>query len=603
MTVKCASSRLLRVGGHNFQRLSRKSQIASWMHTSSWLRSSPSASESPELETEKKLSYHCEVGTTPLNNRTLGKCINRAAASSGDKVAYTFVESNRSFTFGEFREHVDRCAKGLLAAGLSKGDTLLIFAPNIPNWLLIFAACSKLGVVSASVHPAYSKPEFFNAIEKVKPKAIFIPDEFKTIKFYGNLCKWIPELATSSPGQLSSAQFPSIKTVIVESEKTLPGTVNMKEISQGGNADLEAAEAKVGCDDPLTVIFTSGTTGSAKAASLIHHGFINNCQIVTDIMVRTEDQPCIMNPLPLFHVFGLLSATIPILSDYRTIFPAIGYDQIAIMKSIQDYKCTRMTGSPTMFIDLINHPERSKYDMSSLVYCTMGGSICTTETRKLVEETFGCLSLTGYGSTETSTVCSLIRPDDPPEKRMVSVGRPLPHVEMKIADPETGVEVPCNETGEVWIRGFNIFNGYLGEEAKTKDVITPSRWYRSGDIGTMDDEGYFNIVGRLKDLIIRGGENIHPIDVEVELDSHPAVEESHVIGVPDKRLGEEVCAVIVLRDGAEASPEELRAYLKDKVAYFKIPKYFLFELDVPKTAIGKAQKNKMREAATKKLGL
>lgn len=524
-----------------------------------------------------------------------------------DEQAYVFVEEGKEFTFGEYKYTVDQCAKGLLSMGFRKGDSLMIFCPNTTSWWIIFSACARIGVMSASVHPGYSKQEFFNAMDKVKAKAIFIPEKFKTLHFYQNLCKWIPEITTSAPGQVCSKQHPNLTMVICDANRPLPGTVHVSEVFAGGNANLQAVEAEMCCDDPLTVIFTSGTTGAAKAACLTHHSFINNVRIAHRNLTAgdTEASTKLLCPLPFFHVFGLLNMFHPLISHTPTIVPAVGYDQLQTMKAIHEYRCTQMSGSPTMYIDLLNHPERSKYDLSSMKRCIMGGAICTPEIRQQVEENFGneTMALIGYGSTETSTVATSIKPTDPPKKRLQTVGKPIAHTEIKIANPETGVELPCGETGEIWIRGFNIFSGYIDEEAKTKEVLTSTRWYRSGDIGTMDSEGFIYVVGRLKDLIIRGGENVHPIDIEIELDAHPAVEQSQVVGVPDKRMGEEICAFVSLKENKNATAEELRDFLKGKIAYFKIPKYFLFEHDLPKTAIGKVQKHKLREKAIEELGL
>ncbi|OQR70934.1 acyl-CoA synthetase family member 2 [Tropilaelaps mercedesae] len=607
-TIARLSTSTSAVGGLRIAAAARRTKdisataAARWIHSSKSLCSIPS----PVKEgSEKPLSYHCEVGKEPLVNWTFGRCINRAAAEAPDKLAYIFVEESKRFTFAEFHHAVEKCATGLLGMGLKKGDSFMIFCPNTANWWILFAACAKIGVLTASVHPGYSKQEFLNALDKVKVKAIFIPEKFKTLHFYENLCKWMPELAKSAPGQLSSARYPELRTVIVDSDHALPGTVNVNDVLAGDQVDLEAAESDTSCDDSLTVIFTSGTTGAAKAACLTHHSFINNMLLTNNTLHTTERSNLkVVSSLPFFHVFGLMNASIPLVSHGMTVFPSIGYDQVMLMKAIQEYGCTEMLGSPTMYVDLLNHPERPKYDLSSLKRCIMGGSICTTEMRRMVEEGFGgVVALAGYGATEVSTVATVLRESDPLEKRMHTVGKPLAHTEIKVANVNTGVEVPCGEAGEIWIRGFHLFRGYLGERNKTDEVLTSTRWYRTGDLGVMDADGFVSIVGRLKDLIIRGGENIHPIDIEVELDSHPAVAESHVVAVPDDRLGDEICAVVVLNDGHEISEEQLREHLKDKIAYYKMPKYFLFEYDVPKTAIGKAQKNKLRKIAVEKLGL
>lgn len=548
-------------------------------------------------------SYRCEPSEMRLSGETFGQHIDAAAAKWGDEVGWVFQQENQHITFANYKDDVDRVCKGLLSAGFTKGDTIAIWSPNTYNWVVLYGAMAKAGIISACVHPAYTTAEFEKVMTKVRFAGIFIPESFKVLKYYETLCAMIPELKDSNPGQLNCKKYPFLKTVIVDSDKALPGCINWQEILQGGNADIAEAERRVGMDDPVTIVFTSGTTGTPKAAMLSHHGFVNN-SIMYDHAAPDLQHTVLCSPLPFFHVFGMTTVLgLTVVRGNCSVVPCAGYDTKEILKSIHTYRCSQVAGAPTMITDMINHADFHKFDLSSLTKVVMGGNAVTPEMRKLAREKLKAHVWVGYGATETTTVSTLLTEKDPESKQSTTVGKPVGHVEVKIADPATGKETAINEPGEVWVRGHNIFLGYHNDEEKTKEVKAPCGWYKTGDLGKMDEDGYLSIIGRLKDMIIRGGENIYPIEIEEVLATHPAVNECHVIGVPDSRLSEQVCAWVVLKPNAKVTDEELQQYCKGRLSHFKIPKYFLYEADYPKTAIGKAQKNIMREIAAKKLGL
>ncbi|XP_064470321.1 medium-chain acyl-CoA ligase ACSF2, mitochondrial-like [Ornithodoros turicata] len=454
-------------------------------------------------------SYYFEPHTCTLMGNTFGDMINRAAAQWGGDVGWIFSKECKHITYGEYKNDVDKACRGLLAAGLQKGNPVALCSPNTYHWLVMYGALAKSGIVSACIHPSCTPSELETCLKKADCAGIYVPESFETIKYYQLLNDMIPELKNSPPGQLRSKR----------------GCINLRDIFDGGSSDIVEVEKNVSFDDPLTIIFTSGTTGTPKAAAISHHGFVNN--------------------VVAYH--------------YRNPF-----DRCAV---------------------------------------TMGGTVCTTDSRKLVGEKYNAAVVVGYGATETSTVACVAAYTDPEVKKMTTVGKPLPFTEAKIADPLTGKETSINEPGEVWIRGHNVFLGYYGEEAKTREVITPARWYKTGDIGTMDEDGYVTITGRSKDVVIRGGENVYPVEVEGVLNGHPDVHEAFVLGVPNERMGEELCAWIVPKESSNIKDEELREHCKGKISRFKTPKYFVHEREYPKTSIGKPKKQEMRTLAVKKLGL
>ncbi|XP_077522139.1 medium-chain acyl-CoA ligase ACSF2, mitochondrial-like [Amblyomma americanum] len=562
-----------------------------------------SLSSQPAAHKKLQSSYWLEPCTKPLSEDTLGTCIDVASQKWGDRQGWAFVQEEKLCTYADYKNQVDQLARGLLCAGFSKGDPLMIWSPSTFNWILMAGAAAKTGVLSASTHFGLTPPEFDKCLSAVDFKGIYIPRPFKTFNYYEMLCSLIPELKDSQPGQLSSKKYPSLRTVIIDSDQQVPGCVSLQELMRGGEADLQAAQETVAASDPFTIVFTSGTTGAPKAAVLSHANFVNNV-LTYDQRAKLTQETVMCNPLPFFHVYGLsVVLARSLVLGAKAVVPAPAYDAAAVLRAIQDHRCTELCGSPTMFLDIINSPLRKQYDISSLQHGESGGNVVTPAVRNLVREKLNIGMRVGYGTTELTTAAMVTSSDDPIDKQLNTVGRPLPHLEVKIVDPATGSEVPVNSPGEVWGRGPNVFLGYYNNEQKTQEAMTPDGWYKTGDVGVMDEDGYVTIVSRLKDVVNRGGEKVYPTEVEELLHTHPAVQECHVIGVPDERLGEEVCAWIVLRADAKVTDEELTKHCQGKLSHFKIPRYFIYDAKVPKTPIGKPQKAQMRLLAAEKLGL
>lgn len=559
------------------------------------------SSSSPEKKTSS--SYWNAGCSKLLSPVTVGGHIDSAAQKWSDSVGWAFVQEEKECTFSQFKEQVDKLAQGLLSIGFSKGDTLAIWSPNTFNWVLMAGAMAKVGIISASIHFALTASEFEKCLNTVQFKGIYIAEPFKVFDYYEMLCSLVPELRNSKPGELDSKKYPFLKTVIADGDRKLPGCFSLRELAKGGKADLQAAQGAVSMDDPFTIVFTSGTTGNPKAAVLSHHSFVNNV-IALDDKLNFSPENIFCNPLPFFHVYGLsvvLGRTL--VPGIKSVVPSPSFDLAATLKAIQQHKCTDISGSPTMYVDMINSPLRQHYDISSLRIAETGGNIVTPAVRKLIREKLNIPVRVGYGASELTTATTLVSEHDPEDKQLHTVGRPLGYLELKIADPATGKEQPVDTPGEVWCRGHNVFLGYYNDEQKTKEAMTNAGWYKTGDVGVMDEDGFVTIVTRIKDVVIRGGENVFPGEVEDVLNTHPAIHESLVIGVPDERMGEELCAWIVLKEEAKVTDDGLKEYCKDKLTRFKIPRYFIYNPNVPRTPIGKPQKAKMRPLATEILGL
>lgn len=558
----------------------------------------------PEAQRRKlQFSHWFEPCTRPLSEDTLGTCIDNAAHKWGNRVGWAFMQEGGLCTYAEYKHQVDCLARGLLSAGFSKGDPLMIWSPSTFSWTLMAGAAAKAGVLSASTHFGLTPLEFEKCLTTVNFKGIYIPQPFKMFNYYEMLCSLIPELKDCPPGQLKSKKYPSLKTVIIDSDQSVPGCVSLRDMMQGGEADLQTAQKNVTAGDPFTIVFTSGTTGVPKAAVLSHSNFINNV-LMYDQRAKLTEETVMCNPLPFFHVYGLsvvLARTVVL--GAKAVVPAPAYDAAAVLKAIQEHRCTELYGSPTMFVDIINSPLRKQFDISSLRQGESGGNVVTPAIRSLVREKLHVNVRVGFGTSELTTAAIVTGNDDPDDKQLNTVGRPLPGLEVKIVDPNTGAVVPVGTPGEVWGRGPNVFLGYYNDEQKTKEAMTPDGFYKTGDVGVMDDEGFVTIVSRLKDVVNRGGEKVYPTEVEELFNTHPAVQECHIIGVPDERLGEEVCAWIVLKPDAKVTDGELKEHCKGKLSHFKIPRYFIYDAKVPKTPIGKPQKAQMRLLAAEKLGL
>jgi fatty-acyl-CoA synthase len=543
-----------------------------------------------------QISYDHGVSPKKLIGETIGAFFDRAVETWRDREALVVRQQNVRWSWGELGRRVDDLAAGLLALGLERGDRVGIWAPNRSEWTLAQFATAKAGLILVNVNPAYRRSELEYAMNKVECKALILAPALKT----SNYLEITDDL-------VKAKKLPHLQHIVrLGSEKT-PGMLNFDDVaSAGGNAErmkLADLGPKLQFDDAINIQFTSGTTGHPKGATLSHHNILNNGYFVAEgLKLTPADRLCI--PVPLYHCFGMVMGNLGCLTHGATmVYPAEAFDPLATLQAIAEERCTALYGVPTMFIAQLDHPEFAKFDLKSLRTGIMAGSPCPIEVMKKVQSQMHMSEVTiAYGMTETSPVSTQCATDDPVERRVSTVGQVLPHIEIKIVDPE-GKAVPRGETGEFCTRGYSVMKGYWNDAEKTKDAIDEAGWMRTGDLATMDEQGYVNIVGRLKDMVIRGGENVYPREIEEFLYSHPKIQDVQVIGVPDPRYGEEICAWIKLKAGQSATPEEIREFCKGQIAHYKIPRYIEFVPEFPMTITGKIQKFVMREQTIEKLGL
>ena len=503
---------------------------------------------------------------------------------------------NVRWTWGELGRRVDDLAAGLLSLGLDRGDRIGIWSPNRYEWTLAQFATAKAGLVLVNVNPAYRRAELEYAMNKVECKALILAPALKTSNYL--------EIASDL---VKAGKLPHLKHVVRLGPEKTPGMLNFDDVAHaGGNAEkMKLAElgAALQFDDAINIQFTSGTTGHPKGATLSHHNILNNGYFVGEgLKLTPDDRLCI--PVPLYHCFGMVMGNLGCLTHGSTmVYPAEAFDPLATLQAVSEERCTALYGVPTMFIAQLDHPEFAKFDLKSLRTGIMAGSPCPIEVMKKVQSHMNMSEVTiAYGMTETSPVSTQCATDDPVERRVSTVGQVLPHIEIKIVDAE-GKAVPRGETGEFCTRGYSVMKGYWNDAEKTAEAIDEAGWMHTGDLATMDEQGYVNIVGRLKDMVIRGGENVYPREIEEFLYRHPKIQDVQVIGVPDPRYGEEICAWIKLHDGKTATAEEIREFCKGEIAHYKIPRYIEFVPEFPMTITGKIQKFVMREETIKKLGL
>ncbi|KAF6727209.1 Acyl-CoA synthetase family member 2, mitochondrial [Oryzias melastigma] len=565
--------------------------------------------DGPPIVPTLTTSYAHGTSSTPMLYDTIGGMLQKSVERFPDKDAVVFVQDGVRKTFAQFQQEVDQAAAGLLALGLKKGDRLGMWGPNIYEWVLFQFATAKAGIILVSVNPAYQLQELEYALRKVGCKAVVCPTQFKTQKYCDMLRKICPEIDSSVPGDIQSARLPELRSVIVVDSRQ-PGMFHLDDVMQAAGSqhtrELQDLQKKIICDDPINIQFTSGTTGLPKGATLSHHNIVNNAYFVGK-RVGYDWKPLarVCVPVPLYHCFGSVGGGLVMAVHGTTIvFPSAGYDGKANIAAVESERCTFIYGTPTMYVDMVNQPDLRKYDLSSLEGGIMAGSPCPPElVRKVVSE-MGVKGITiGYGTTENSPVTFLASPTDNMERKAETIGYVLDHIEAKIVDPTTEQVVPLGMTGEIMIRGYCVMLEYWEDKVKTDECITKARWYKTGDIGSMDGYSYCKISGRSKDMIIRGGENIYPAEIEQFLHTHPKVKEAQVVGVQDARMGEEVCACIKLVDGQECTTEEIRDFCKGQVAHFKIPRYVLFVTGFPLTVTGKIQKHKLRAEAEGRLGI
>jgi len=552
-------------------------------------------------------SYDHGASSTRLLGRTIGQAFDQTAAQYADKEALVVLDQGVRWTWKELSQRVDALACGLLALGLEPGDRVGIWAPNCSEWTLTQFATAKAGLILVNINPAYRRAELEYALNKVECKALVLAPALKTSDYLAIVNDLAPELASSQPGALEAKALPYLKHVIRLGEAATAGMWNFADIAAMGRDQdrerLQGLSASLQFDDVINIQFTSGTTGYPKGASLTHQNILNNGYFVAEaIKLTDQDRLCI--PVPLYHCFGMVMGNLGCVTHGATmVYPSEAFEPLAVLQAVQDERCTGLYGVPTMFIAELDHPQFSTFDLSSLRTGIMAGSPCPVEVMKRVQAQMNMTEVTiAYGMTETSPVSTQSATDDPLERRVSTVGRVQPHVEIKIVDTE-GRVVPRGEIGEFCTRGYSVMNGYWNDEAKTHEAIDGAGWMHTGDLAVMDEEGYVNIVGRLKDMVIRGGENIYPREIEEFLYRHPKIQDVQVIGVPDKKYGEVLCAWVKLRDGEALTEEEVRDFCKGQIAHYKVPQYVRFVNEFPMTITGKIQKFVMREQTIEALGL
>ncbi|MGN6703129.1 MAG: AMP-binding protein [Burkholderiaceae bacterium] len=552
-------------------------------------------------------SYVSGTSDVPLIGETIGAYLDGVATRFPDEGALVVVHQNVRWTYREFRERAERLAAGLLKLGLEPGDRVGIWSQNCAEWVLTQFATAKAGLIMVNINPAYRRAELEYVLQKVQCRALILAPSFKSSDYLGMLRDVAPELTDCAPGELHSARLPELRQVIrLGSDKT-PGMLNFDDVSAPVSAEdlarLAAVSATLQFDDPINIQFTSGTTGSPKGATLTHHNILNNGYFIGEAMRLTErDVLCI--PVPLYHCFGMVLGNLACVTHGATmLYPGEGFDPKAVLEAVQAERCTGLHGVPTMFIAILDHPDFAQYDLSSLRTGIMAGSPCPAEVMARVIRLMHMDQITiAYGMTETSPVSFQSSVDDPVDLRVSTIGRVHPHLEVKIVDGD-GRVVPRGATGELLTRGYSVMLGYWGDEEKTREAIDAARWMHTGDLATIDENGYCRIVGRSKDMVIRGGENIYPREVEEFLYRHPKVQDVQCVGVPDPKYGEELCACIVLRAGMQADADEIRAFCDGQIAHYKIPRYVRFVDGFPMTVTGKIQKYLLRRRMADELGL
>jgi fatty-acyl-CoA synthase len=546
----------------------------------------------------------------------IGDLFDRQAARFGDRDALVHVEYDVRYTYAELHAECDRIAKGLLALGVQKGEHVAIWATNYAEWVVAQFALAKIGAVLVTVNPAYRSHELEYVLRQSDARVLLLIGSFKTSDYLAMLHEVVPELRDSAPGALRSEKLPNLRHVILipppagvpTNQPLRTGMWQWEEIKALGDnvapAALVQRQALCEPDDVIMIQYTSGTTGTPKGAMLTHLNIVANATYFGDGLHLTEqDRMCIQ--LPFYHCGGCVCGTLCCVTKGATmVIPGEAFDPVKSLVALDQERCTALIGVPTMFIAELGHPDFEQYDLSSLRTGLMGGSPCPIEVMRQVVDRMGATEMTiGYGLTEAAPMVTLSRSDDTLERRVTTVGPPLPNVEVKIVDPLTGQEVPQGQPGELWTRSFMVMKGYYKMPAATAQAVDAEGWLHTGDVATLDAAGYCKITGRIKDMIIRSGENIYPREIEEFLYTHAQVADVQVIGVPDLLYGEEVMAWIKLKEGQSATAKEIRHFCRGKIAHYKIPRYIKFVTEFPMTVTGKVQKYKLRALAVEELGL
>jgi fatty-acyl-CoA synthase len=553
-------------------------------------------------------SYVSGTSDVPLLGCTIGEMFDEIVAQYPDQEALVVRHQGMRYTYRQLQVEVDHCAQGLMALGLQKGERIGIWSPNRAEWTITQFATSKIGAILVNINPSYRLHELEYALQQSGCGMLVMAPQFRTSNYTDMLCTLVPELRDGLPHHLKVGKFPNLRAVIRLGDERVAGMYTWGDVlsiaAQIGPAALATRQGQQQFDDPINIQYTSGTTGYPKGATLSHHGILNNAYSVAHLL-RLTHQDRLVIPVPLYHCFGMVMGNLACMTHGATmIYPSEGFDAKAVLEAVQEERATALYGVPTMFIAELEHPDFARHDLSSLRTGIMAGSPCPVEVMKKVNALMHMREVEiCYGMTEVSPVSTQTRADAPFEKRVGTVGQVHPHLEIKIIDPPTGQIVPIGTPGELCSRGYSVMLGYWNNEEATRTAIDAARWMHSGDLAVMDEEGYIKIVGRIKDMIIRGGENVYPREIEEFLYTHPKISDVQVIGVPDAKYGEEIMAWVRLREGESASIEELREFCRDQIAHYKIPRYIKFVEAFPTTVTGKVQKFVMREQSIKELGL
>lgn len=553
-------------------------------------------------------SYECGTSSYPLLGHTIGEMLDMIARKYPDAEALVSVHQGIRYTYGEFLERVNELARGLMAIGVEKGDRVGIWAMNHAEWVLTQCATAKIGAIMVNINPAYRTYELEYVLKQAEIQTIIVQGRFKTSDYVGMFREACPEVVESRPGHLKTEKFPFLKNAIFMGDDPQAGMFSWSGILTMGQSvstdELVAREESLDFDDPINIMYTSGTTGFPKGVVLSHHSILNNGYIIGEGMTFSEkDRLCI--PVPFYHCFGMVLSNMACMTHGSAmVLPSPTFNAEDVLKTVQEERCTALHGVPTMFIAELSHPDFAKYSMKTLRTGIMAGSPCPVEVMKEVNRKMNMSEIViVYGQTETAPGVTMTTTRDPLERRVTTVGRVFPHTEIKIIDSKSGKIVPRGEIGEICARGYCVMKCYYHNPSATHATLDENRWNHTGDLGTIDREGYVKIVGRLKDMVIRGGENIYPREIEEFLHHHPGIADVYVVGVPDIKYGEELCAWVKVENGHSLTEDEVKEFCRGKIAHYKIPRYVLFVSDFPINISGKIQKYRMREVSIEKLGL
>jgi len=553
-------------------------------------------------------SYICGTSAVPLLGMTISEMVDSIAEKYPDTDAVVSMHQNIRWTYKEFADQINLVARALMGLGVEKGDRVGIWAMNYAEWVVVQFATSKIGAIMVNINPSYRTYELEYVLKQAEISTLIVQGRFKTSDYVGMFFEACPEAYECKPGKISTEKFPFLKRAVFMGEIPYNGMYTWSDFLAKADAitmaDVTERGEGLSFDDPINIQYTSGTTGFPKGVVLTHHNVLNNGFIIGEGMKFTEkDRLCI--PVPFYHCFGMVLSNLACVTHGTTmVLPAPTFDAEAVLQTVEKEHCTALHGVPTMFIAELTHPNFAKYDLRSLRTGIMAGSPCPIEVMKAVNTKMHMSEIViVYGQTETSPGVTMTTTEDPVDRRVSTIGRAFPHTELKIIDPKTGKIVPTGEIGEICARGYCVMKCYYNNPSATHATLDKDRWNHTGDLATMDEEGYFKIVGRLKDMVIRGGENIYPREIEEFLHHHEKIADVYVVGVPDIKYGEELCAWVKMKPGQTMTDQDVKDFCKGKIAHYKIPRYIMFVNDFPINISGKIMKFKMREESIKVLGL